>query len=78
MIHFCQSYFVLDIGLTYTKCGMSKEALPTFIVPTPLTMISEIRNNISKVTSSTFAQVFEDKKKLRLEIEEFLTYIFSQ
>lgn len=68
----------MDIGLTYTKCGFTKEALPVHIVPTPLTMINSIRDNLNKVTSSTFAKAFENLKKLRLELEEFLNYIFYQ
>lgn len=68
----------MDIGLTYTKCGFTKDALPVHIVPTPFTMIQSVRDGLNKVTAATFAKAFENLKKLRLELEEFLTYIFYQ
>ena len=68
----------MDIGLTYTKCGFTKDSLPVYIVPTPLTMVHFIRDNLNKVNATTFAKAFENLKKLRLELEEFLNYIFYQ
>jgi hypothetical protein len=41
-------------------------------------MINSIRDNLNKFNSTTFAQAFSNMKKLRLEIEEFLNYIFYQ
>jgi hypothetical protein len=32
-------HIVLDIGLTYTKCGYAKDAVPLHIVPTPLSLV---------------------------------------
>jgi hypothetical protein len=75
---FIQPYIILDVGLAYTKCGFSKEALPIHVIPTPLSMIHQIRDNLNTVNSATFASAFSNLKKLRLELEEFLNYIFYQ
>jgi hypothetical protein len=64
--------------MTYTKCGFTKEAMPIHIVPTPLTMIALIRDNLNKLNAGTFAKAFENQQKLKLELEEFLNYVFYQ
>jgi len=49
IVSLLQNYIVLDIGLSHTKCGLSKDAMPIHIVPTPLSMINHLRGNISNV-----------------------------
>ena len=36
---------VIDIGLTYTKIGYTKESMPLHIVQTPLSMIHALHNS---------------------------------
>tara|TARA_B110000305_G_C19283105_1_gene560291 strand:+ start:48 stop:476 length:429 start_codon:yes stop_codon:yes gene_type:complete len=38
------AHLVLDIGLTYTKCGFAKESMPLHIIQTPLSMIGSLHN----------------------------------
>ncbi|CDW77817.1 UNKNOWN [Stylonychia lemnae] len=84
-----QYHIVLDVGLTFTKCGFSKDPMPMHIVPTPLTMIQYLRDHASSVSlifsssfflnqlaCSTFADAFEKHNKLMMELEEFLTTVF--
>lgn len=37
-------HLVLDIGLTYTKCGFAKESMPMHVFQTPLSMIHALHN----------------------------------
>ena len=69
-------YVILDIGLTYTKCGFAKDSLPKHIVPTPLSMVDEMRNSLADLRQNSFHELFANKKKLALEVEEFLAQIF--
>lgn len=39
------AHLVLDIGLTYTKVGYSKDSMPMHIFQTPLSMIQALHNS---------------------------------
>ena len=39
------AHLVLDVGLTYTKCGFSKESMPVHIFQSPLSMIQALHNS---------------------------------
>ena len=65
-------HIVIDIGLTYTKCGFVKDSMPKHIVPTPLTMVEELRNHLSNSRQNSFSEMFENRRKLAMEVEEFL------
>ena len=78
-----KNHLLLDVGLTYTKCGLVTEAAPRHIVPTPFTAVRALRNSILDLSPSTFAQLFPqpshlsmEKSSLYLECEEFLSQIF--
>lgn len=55
------NHIVLDIGLVYTKCGFIKESVPKHIVPTPLSMIENLRNTIKEVSESTLMSAVKHK-----------------
>jgi actin-related protein len=38
------AHLVLDVGLTYTKCGFSKESMPLHVFQTPLSMVHALHN----------------------------------
>mmetsp|Transcript_31374 Transcript_31374/g.22736 ORF Transcript_31374/g.22736 Transcript_31374/m.22736 type:complete len:151 (+) Transcript_31374:10-462(+) len=70
------NHIVLDIGLTYTKCGFAQSSMPMHIVPTPFKAITKLRENIKELKSTSFANAFPSERELTLEIEEFLHYVF--
>jgi actin-related protein len=39
------AHLVIDIGLTYTKVGLSKESMPQHIFQTPLSMIHALHDS---------------------------------
>lgn len=51
-------HIVIDMGLSHTKCGLAKDCVPRFIVPTPLSMIEYLRNHISDLNTSSFFDAF--------------------
>ena len=42
--------------------GFAKDSVPKHIVPTPISMIMNIRNTISELKTTSFAQAFENNK----------------
>ena len=54
-----EKHIILDIGLTHTKCGFNKEALPMHIVPTPLRLVQQVRDNIVDVSLLPIYRVVE-------------------
>lgn len=42
-------HIILDVGLTYTKCGFAKDQLPLQIIPTPLALVTQLRDNVTEV-----------------------------
>ena len=43
-------HIIIDVGLTYTKCGFAKDPLPMHIVPTPITLVQAVRENLTEVS----------------------------
>ena len=39
------AHLVLDIGLTYTKVGFAKDAMPSYVFQTPLSFIHALHNS---------------------------------
>lgn len=70
------NHIILDIGLTHTKCGFNKDAVPLHIVPTPFKLTQYIRDNITDLKSGTFADTFSDSQAVYQQVEEFLTQVF--
>lgn len=66
----------MDIGLSHAKVGFAKDSVPKHVVPTPFSMVKALRASISSTNSTTFAELFRDKRTLLLEVEEFLAQIF--
>ena len=55
---------ILDIGLAFTKAGFAQDSVPKHIIPTPLKLVESFRASIQDLKMNTFAQLFEDKKKV--------------
>lgn len=43
-------HIVIDIGLTYTKCGYAKESCPQHIIPTQIPLLQILRDNLTEVS----------------------------
>lgn len=69
-------HIIIDIGLTYTKCGFAKDPTPMHIVPTPFALVANIRENLSETKTGTFASIFENERELYMQVEEHLTNVF--
>ena len=57
-----EAHVILDIGLSLTKCGFAKDAVPKHVFPTPLSMVKHLRCGISTANASTFAELLSDKR----------------
>ena len=55
-----EAHIILDIGLSHTKCGFAKDAIPKHVLPTPLSMVKAMRAAISSTNTRTFATLFTD------------------
>lgn len=70
------NHIIIDIGQAYTKCGFVNSVVPMFIIPTALEMINSLRNNISSIKLTSFAEAYSNDKLVYREVEEFLAEIF--
>jgi hypothetical protein len=43
-------HIIIDVGLTFTKCGFAKDQLPFQIIPTPLSLVAQLRDNVTEVS----------------------------
>ena len=69
-------HVIIDMGLTYTKVGFAKDALPKHIIPTPLSMVNHLRSHLKQTKANAFANLFNKPKKLENEVQEFMATIF--
>ena len=46
-------HIIIDVGLTFTKCGFAKDQLPLQIIPTPLSLVIYLRDNVTEVSSKS-------------------------
>jgi hypothetical protein len=42
-------HIILDVGLTFTKCGFAKDSLPSQVIPTPFSLVQKLRDNVTEV-----------------------------
>jgi actin-related protein len=47
------AHLVLDIGLTYTKVGFAKDAMPMYVFQTPLSFVQALHNS-SEISIYTY------------------------
>lgn len=40
---------IIDVGMTYVKCGFAKDSVPMHIVPTPLPLLQALREDLNSV-----------------------------
>ena len=69
-------HIILDIGLSHAKVGFAKDPVPKHIIPTPLSMVDELRDSLGNLNMNSFTKLFENRAKLLREVEEFLVTIF--
>ena len=43
-------HVIIDVGMTYTKCGFAKDAVPMHIIPTPLPLVQTLRESLDTVS----------------------------
>ena len=41
---------IIDVGMTYVKCGFAKDSVPMHIVPTPLPLLQALREDLNSVS----------------------------
>ena len=63
---------MLDVGLTYTKCGFVKDSLPLHVIQTPLSMIQALHNS-----HETYIYTYQTQQQNSKSIRENLSQLKS-
>ncbi len=42
---------IIDVGMTYVKCGFAKDSVPMHIVPTPLPLLQALKEDLNSVSN---------------------------